>query len=695
MRHSGTLARSVRRGVVVAVRVAALAVLTVLATLGVTALLPQALGWQSRVVMTGSMRPAIEPGDVVVAAPLGEAAPRPGQVILVRDPADPHRLLVHRVVRVQDDGSVVTRGDANRSADSTPVPRADIVGLPRLLVPAVGLPAVWLADGDHAALVVAGVGLAVLVFAAGRWRWWVRLPKHSRGRSRGRGPLGSAAVLPVVLVAVLIGASQAVFTATTLNANNTFTSSTNFTLYQNAVGADSPTWYFRLNDSGGVVLTNSGSGSGSGSVQGISAPFSFPGAVPGDNAVGFPIGTNAVDGTTVSWNSGSSTNGVNQTIELWYRTTSAGNLADLQPQTGGVTNPLPRLYIDASNGLCYTLTSSNYNVVGTTPFSQCNNDTTLTDGRWHYLALVYDSTAGDTLYWSHWVSGSEQLTSQARTDVRGLGAVNASYWRIGSDPAVNSPTSFLGDLDEFAVYSTALSAATVSAHFSAGANYATQVSASSPYLWWRLDQSAATNPVADSSSGGNHTGAYSSWPAANYTFGQTGAVTGGGAVASAGSANQYLASPSDSSIVDSTEEIWIKVPSGGGGEIAGLYNGSVADRVIWLAGGNLYFGIYDTASTTQTIGTTGQNYADNTWHLVAASIGTAGMKLYVDGTLVASNPSYVSANHSIGTWQFGGGTLAGWAPRPTSDFLAGTLAEAAVYHAQLTDARIAAHYAAR
>ena len=66
--------------------------LAALVALGLFALAPAAFGWIPTVVTTGSMTPAIRPGDVVVAAPLrasGAATVRPGSVVLAEDPAKP------------------------------------------------------------------------------------------------------------------------------------------------------------------------------------------------------------------------------------------------------------------------------------------------------------------------------------------------------------------------------------------------------------------------------------------------------------------------------------------------------------------------------------------------------------------------------------------------------------------------------
>jgi hypothetical protein len=59
------------------------------------------------------------------------------------------------------------------------------------------------------------------------------------------------------------------------------------------------------------------------------------------------------------------------------------------------------------------------------------------------------------------------------------------------------------------------------------------------------------------------------------------------------------------------------------------------DRLMYMAGnGQLYFGI----ALNQTVHTS-TKYNDGSWHLVDASLSSAGLALYVDGALVATNPT--------------------------------------------------------
>ncbi|GAA2510994.1 hypothetical protein GCM10010201_02270 [Pilimelia columellifera subsp. columellifera] len=52
------------------------------------------------------------------------------------------------------------------------------------------------------------------------------------------------------------------------------------------------------------------------------------------------------------------------------------------------------------------------------------------------------------------------------------------------------------------------------------------------------------------------------------------------------------------------------------------------------------------------------------WRHVAASLGPAGMKLYIDGTLVGSNPTTTTAANFTGYVRVGGMNLSGFPDRP-------------------------------
>jgi signal peptidase len=141
----------------------AVAYLTLVVSLLFWSHAPQLVGWHPRVVLTGSMMPVIQPGDVSVIGPavVGPATLPKGRVILVRDEEMASGYYLHRVVRYDAEGRVVTKGDANPTVDTDPVAPEQVRGQLRLLVPMVGRPVVWLQNGEY--LPVVGVVLATWV----------------------------------------------------------------------------------------------------------------------------------------------------------------------------------------------------------------------------------------------------------------------------------------------------------------------------------------------------------------------------------------------------------------------------------------------------------------------------------------------------------------------------------------------------
>lgn len=82
---------------------------------------PYAFGYRTMTMLTASMSPSIDPGDVTVVTPLAVSDVEEGMVIAYHIPIDDRRLVTHRIVSVEHapDGSVTvqTKGDANEAID--------------------------------------------------------------------------------------------------------------------------------------------------------------------------------------------------------------------------------------------------------------------------------------------------------------------------------------------------------------------------------------------------------------------------------------------------------------------------------------------------------------------------------------------------------------------------------------------------
>lgn len=104
---------------------------------------PHALGYRTMTMLTGSMAPMIEPGDVTVVTPIAVEDVTEGMVITYHQPIGDRSLVTHRVVEVQRDAagtvSVRTKGDANEAVDPwTATLQGDTAYQVRAVVPELG-----------------------------------------------------------------------------------------------------------------------------------------------------------------------------------------------------------------------------------------------------------------------------------------------------------------------------------------------------------------------------------------------------------------------------------------------------------------------------------------------------------------------------------------------------------------------------
>jgi hypothetical protein len=145
-------------------------------------------------------------------------------------------------------------------------------------------------------------------------------------------------------------------------------------------------------------------------------------------------------------------------------------------------------------------------------------------------------------------------------------------------------------------------------------------------------------------------------------------------------------------------EAWFKTSNSSGGSILGFglsqtaTDGNNRDRNVYVdSAARLTFGVVAPGVVTlRSAGTVN----DGTWHHVVATLGPAGMRLYLDGSRIGTNTSITTAENFNGYWRWGGIGLLGWPNRPTSDYFISAIDEVAVYPTQLSDQQVSRHYAA-
>ncbi|HYL52504.1 MAG TPA: PKD domain-containing protein, partial [Acidimicrobiia bacterium] len=79
---------------------------------------------------------------------------------------------------------------------------------------------------------------------------------------------------------------------------------------------------------------------------------------------------------------------------------------------------------------------------------------------------------------------------------------------------------------------------------------------------------------------------------------------------------------------------------------------------------------------------------------IVATLGSDGMKLYIDGNQVAANPGVTKAQVYRGYWRVGGDRLTSWPSSPSREAIAADIDEVAVYPSALSLSQVSAHYAA-
>jgi signal peptidase I len=132
------------RGVAVfALRAASWAVIgSVAVLLAVGLVVPRLAGAQAYAIETGSMKPALPPGTLVVVKPVQADDVGIGAVITYQLESGKSTVVTHRVIAqgVDGDGDVLywTRGDANSAVDAAPVRPVQVRGALWYAVPYVG-----------------------------------------------------------------------------------------------------------------------------------------------------------------------------------------------------------------------------------------------------------------------------------------------------------------------------------------------------------------------------------------------------------------------------------------------------------------------------------------------------------------------------------------------------------------------------
>ena len=492
-----------------------------------------------------------------------------------------------------------------------------------------------------------------------------------------------------------------------------------------ALLSDLPLAYYRLNEPGPivpVVATNSGSlgtaGDGTYFPGGL---HQVPGALAGDSdtAAGYTaIDANSQDGcvpTIVPYNAALNPNG-SFTVETWLKPNVQGNLGNAQA-------PLNNQYNDGSgnrfgwdffqraaatqtpdgNGPGYSFRMFNGTAgSGAKLFNITGGQYAV--GAWSHLVAVYDaSVPSATLY----LNGVQVAQS---TTPNGAYAPNpTSPFSIGGYPD-GSQNPFIGSMDEVAIYTSALNAGQVLAHYQNGTNaargipYPSLVASDGAAEYLRLDEPERNTAVNIGALGTLANGTYSH--TVNGVAGPEAPIypgfEAGNLAASFNGNNSYveLENPAGLNFTGPiTLEAWILPDASQGFESYILghgYNDTGSGEVFLRMEGTQYQigSVFGRAAFTVPAGDLG----GGNWIHLAGTYDGANWKLYRNGVLVGTGADNVgptlvnNANWAIGArgkWKY----ASGYPDTGLDRQFNGVIDEAAFYNHALTASRIQAHYA--
>lgn len=243
-----------------------------------------------------------------------------------------------------------------------------------------------------------------------------------------------------------------------LSANASVTATGSASPYAQRVLADGADLYWRYDEAGGAFASDASDNGDGGVYMNTPSYRSTPSAVTGSSA----LTLNGTDEYVYSDRLHHYTSPTPYSIETWFRTSTTrggrlvgygSNIGTAQGHTSGISDKI--LYLTDNGRLAFGVQTGSSGSRPTITSAASYNDNT-----WHH-AVATQGPSGMRLY----VDGA-QAGANAATGNRSYNG----YWRVGGDAMAtawpNRPTStyFAGQVDETAVYPSALTAAQVAAH---------------------------------------------------------------------------------------------------------------------------------------------------------------------------------------------------------------------------------------
>jgi signal peptidase I len=128
---------------------------------------PSMFGYESFVVLSGSMEPALQVGDLAVVAPIRTESLMVGDIITYRQVRRPDILVTHRIVNIglDEQGRLKfqTRGDANNTSDQVLIDSKSVLGRVAYSIPRLGYLVDFSKRGEGKVLLIGLPGLMLVL----------------------------------------------------------------------------------------------------------------------------------------------------------------------------------------------------------------------------------------------------------------------------------------------------------------------------------------------------------------------------------------------------------------------------------------------------------------------------------------------------------------------------------------------------